>query len=621
MRIKHAVIITLAAVGAAGRLSAATLMVEAEAFAEKGGWVVDPQFMGQMGSPFLMAHGLGVPVADAWTLVEVPEAGSYRVWVRTRNWAAHWTQMPAPGQFRVVVDGETLDKTLGTQGAEWAWQEAGSVALGKGKKKLALHDLSGFDGRCDAVILTTDAVFKPDADVVKLERFRRELGTIRPPDQTRHCDLVVVGGGIPGVCAAITAARLGLSVALVQDRPMLGGNNSSEIRVPLGGRINQKPYPKLGEVVKEIGPARGAYAGPAPLYEDRRKLDAVEAETNIMLYLNTRGTAVEMDGGKIAAVIARHVETGVETRLAAPLVLDSTGDGAIGALAGAEFRMGRESRGETGEKSAPEQADRMTMGSTVQWFSSEAEEAVSCPDMRGGLAITDTNCERVRRGGWQWETGMDRNQVNEFERIRDYGMLAVFSNWSFLKNRSANKSDYAKSRLEWVAYVAGKRESRRLIGDYVLNGRDLVERKLYPDATACTTWTVDLHYPEVRNAENFPDNAFKSIATHHATIYPYPIPYRCLYSKNVNNLFMAGRNISATHVALGSIRVMRTGGMMGEVVGMAASLCKRHACGPRDVYTSYFDELKVLMTKGVGLGHEEPPQDYTLGGTLLKTPK
>ena len=618
---KHAAIITLAVIGVSGWLSAATLMVEAESFAEKGGWVVDPQFMEQMGSPFLMAHGLGIPVADASTLVDVPEAGSYRVWVRTRNWAAYWTQMPAPGQFRVALDGETLDTVLGTQGAEWAWQQAGTVALGKGKRKLALHDLTGFNGRCDAIILTTDAVFKPHNDVVKLEGFRRAMGTILPPRETRHYDLVVVGGGIPGICAAITAARLGLSVVLVQDRPVLGGNNSSEIRVPLGGRINQQPYPKLGEVVKEIGPARGAYAGPAALYEDRRKLDAVKAEPNITLCLNTRGVAVEMEGEQIAAVIARHVETGVETRLAAPLVLDSTGDGAIGALAGAEFRMGRESREETGEKSSPEQADRLTMGSTVQWSSSEAKEALSFPDIRWGLAITDTNCERVRQGGWQWETGMDRHQVDEFERIRDYGLLAVFSNWAFLKNRSASKADYEKSRLEWVAFVAGKRESRRLIGDYVLNGRDMVERKVFSDATACTTWTVDLHYPEPKNAENFPGNAFKSIATHHATIYPYPIPYRCLYSKNVKNLFMAGRNISATHVALGSARVMRTGGMMGEVVGMAASLCKRNACGPREVYTAHFEELKVLMAKGAGLGREQPPQNYTLGRTLLKRNK
>jgi hypothetical protein len=167
-----------------------------------------------------------------------------------------------------------------------------------------------------------------------------------------------------------------------------------------------------------------------------------------------------------------------------------------------------------------------------------------------------------------------------------------------------------------VAYVAGKRESRRLVGDYVLKEQDLVDRFVYPDATACTTWTIDLHYPDPKNTKHFPGAEFKSIAKHQA-IHPYPIPYRCLYSKNIDNLFMAGRNISVTHVALGTVRVMRTGGMMGEVVGMAASLCKKYNCSPRSVHEEHLDEFKALMEKGVGLGKEQPPQNYNLGGTLM----
>jgi hypothetical protein len=196
-------------------------------------------------------------------------------------------------------------------------------------------------------------------------------------------------------------------------------------------------------------------------------------------------------------------------------------------------------------------------------------------------------------------------------------MLVVYSNWSFIKNHSKHKADFAKSQLSWVAYVAGKRESRRLMGDLVLKEQDLVNRVMYPDATACSTWTIDLHYPDPKNSTNFPGEEFKSIAKHKA-IYPYPIPYRCLYSKNIENLFMAGRDISVTHVALGTVRVMRTGGMMGEVVGMAASLCKKYGCSPREVYANHLDELKTLMTNGVGLGKPQPPQLYNLGGTLLK---
>ena len=601
----------------AGALQAATLLVEAEAFADAGGWVVDQQFMDQMGSPFLMAHGLGKPVADASTTIEVPEAGTYRIVVRTRNWGAPWNRSEAPGKFQVLVNGAAMSKVLGAEGAEWAWHEAGAARLAKGAAKLALRDLTGFNGRCDALVLTTDAAFVPDNDVSKLETFRRRMGTVKAAQETQKADLIIAGGGIPGVCMALSAARLGLTVALLQDRPVLGGNNSSEVRVHLAGRMSLGPYPKLGAVVSEIGPSRGGNAQPGDFYEDERKLEAVKAEKNIRLFLNTRALGVEKEGARITAVVGRDTVTGQETRFAAPLVADCTGDGVIGMLAGAEYRYGRESREETGEDTAPDKADSMTMGSSVQWYSREAEAPVAFPDIAWGLPFSDANCERVKMGEWTWETGMNLHQVNEFERVRDYGMLVVFSNWSFLKNRSAHKAEYAKSRLEWVAYVAGKRESRRLVGDLVLKEQDIVNRVLYPDATACTTWSIDLHYPDPKNTKNFPGAEFKSIAKH-KNIYPYPIPYRCLYSKNIDNLFMAGRNISVTHVALGTVRVMRTGGMMGEVIGMAASLCKRHGCGPRDVYVKHLDELKGLMAQGVGLGKEQPPQQYNLGGTLLK---
>jgi len=597
---------------------AATLLVEAETFKDKGGWVVDQQFMDQMGSSFLLAHGLGALVADAATSVGVSEAGTYRVWARTRNWAAPWTKKDAPGKFQVLVNGRALDAVLGTRGTEWGWQEAGTVELAKGEAKLALRDLTGFDGRCDALILSSDPAFKPESDVAKLETFRRQMGAITVPKGSVEADLIVVGGGIPGTCAAIAGARLGLKVALIQDRPVLGGNNSSEVRVHLAGRQNLGPYPRLGDVVSEVGPAKSGNAQPPEYYEDQRKLDAVGAEKNISLFLNTRGVAVEKDGAKIAAVIGRNVETGVETRFVAPLVLDNTGDGAIGALAGAEFRYGRESKAETDESTAVEKADRQTMGASVQWYSVDAKAPVAFPDIAWALSFTDKSCERVKMGEWTWETGMNVDQVADFERVRDYGMLVVYSNWSFLKNHSKTKADFANRQLAWVAYVAGKRESRRLMGDLVLKEQDLVGRVEYPDATACTTWTIDLHYPDPKNTANFPGSEFKSIAKHKA-IYPYPIPYRCLYSKNVGNLFMAGRNISVTHVALGTVRVMRTGGMMGEVVGMAASLCKKYGCSPRDVYANHLAELKSMMAKGVGLGKPQPPQAYNLGGTLMKT--
>lgn len=237
--------------------------------------------------------------------------------------------------------------------------------------------------------------------------------------------------------------------------------------------------------------------------------------------------------------------------------------------------MGRESKADFNEPTAPEQPDKMTMGASVQWYSKEGEKHCDFPEFEYGIEFNDSNVQNVTMGEWTWETGMNYDQIFEFERIRDYGMLVVYSNWSYLKNRSSFREAYRNRYLEWVAYIAGKRESRRLIGDVILKEQDITDFVIYPDASAPTSWTIDLHYPDPENSEHFPEAEFKSIAVHKA-IHPYPIPYRCLYSRNVDNLFMAGRNISVTHVALGTVRVMRTTGMMGEVVGMAASVARKN---------------------------------------------
>jgi hypothetical protein len=584
---------------------AETIFLEAEQFADRGGWVVDSLFIDQMGSSFLLAHGMGRPVKDASTTFTCPAARTYRVWARTRNWTAPWSRHAA-GTFKVVVGGTELKNTLGAGSGEWQWQEAGKVTLARGETTIALHDLTGFDGRCDAVCLTTESAppSRPAAPPVT-----REVGA----------DLVVCGGGVAGVCAAISAARLGLKVALVQDRPMLGGANSSEVRVHLGGYMNLGPYPRLGDVVAEIGPANGGNARPAANYEDKRKLDAVVAEKNIMLFLNTRVVEVEKSGDAIKSVVGRGVVDGARTRFSAPLFADCTGDACVGALAGADFRMGRESKAETGEDMAPETADKMTMGASVQWYTKKTPAPSSFPSEPWMIEFNETNCEHTLRGDWDWETGMMRDQVADFERIRDYGMLVVYSNWSFLKNKSEKKADYACREFDWVAHVAGKRESRRLMGDHILTQQDVFEFRPYPDASFATTWAIDLHYPMPKNTRNYSGEPFRSICTHNRH-YAYPVPYRCLYSRNVPNLFMAGRNISVTHVALGTVRVMRTTGMMGEVVGMAAKVCRDNSCRPRAVYENHLEALKALMAKGVGLGKPQPPQNYNRGSLIPGAP-
>jgi len=577
-----------------------TILVEAEGFQNRGGWVVDQQFIDQMGSPFLLAHGLGVPVDDATTTVEFPAPGTYRVLVRTRDWVAPWKVPGAPGKFRLLIDGEPLDTVFGTEGPAWHWQEGGTVRIHNKQVTLSLEDLAGFDGRCDAILFTTDAELVPPNEGDAMAAFRRKLlGLGDRPEDAGRFDLVVVGGGIAGTCTAISAARLGCQVALIQNRPVLGGNNSSEVRVHLGGKINMDPYPALGNLVREISPRRQGNARPAANYEDEKKLAVARAEQNLHLFLNMHAFKVEMEGNRILAVIAKHIEDSRELRFSAPLFADCTGDGTLGYLAGADYRMGREGRDETGESLAPPSGDRMTMGTSVMWYSVETDTPATFPDCPWAVQFDDASYQRVTMGEWNWETGMNRDQITDFEFIRDYGLRVVFGNWAFLKNHSREKEEIANRKLGWVAYVGGKRESRRLLGDVILTQQDIEEGRPFPDACVTTTWSIDLHYPDPENAKHFPGEEFRSTAEMRH-IKPYAIPYRCLYSRNVANLMMAGRNISVTHVALGTVRVMRTCGMMGEVLGMAASLSKKYEADPRGVYQDYLPELKALMKQGVG---------------------
>jgi hypothetical protein len=605
-----------------GMLNAADYFLETESFSHKGGWVVDQQFMDQMGSPYLMAHGTGIPVEDADTQITLPEAGTYYVYVRTYNWTSPWHKGEGAGKFRLSVGGKKLTPVLGAEGTEWMWQVAGKIAVRNPQTVVTLHDLTGFDGRCDAIYFTTNANQVPPSERKALVTFRRKALQIPDvPETAGTFDLVVVGG-IAGISASIAAARLGCKVALINDRPVLGGVNSSDIRVHLGGRIETGPYPELGNLLKEWGPSRSGCcnAQPADYYEDEKKDEAIAIERNITLFASNRAIAVYMDGAEIRSVVTRHIETGKELLFHASLFADCTGDGSIGYLAGAHYRMGRESREEFGESLAPTEADSMTLGASVLWNTEDTGKPTSFPRFNYGITFNDQNCKKETIGEWDWEAGLNNDQIEEFERIRDLGMLAVYSNWSYLKNDLKDNDLFKNRNLGWVAYVAGKRESRRLMGDYILKEDDLRKHVAHEDATAATTWPIDLHFPDPANVADFPGREFKAICEH-TLIYPYPVPYRCLYSRNINNLFMAGRDISVTHVALGSTRLMRTCGMLGEVVGMAASLCKKHNVKPRGIYHYHLNDLKELMKEGAGKKGLPNNQKYTQGGSLSKPPE
>ncbi|MBI5396866.1 MAG: FAD-dependent oxidoreductase [Verrucomicrobia bacterium] len=574
------------ALAAAGPVVAQQVLVEAESFKDHGGWSLDTQFIQIMGSPYLLAHGLGEPVKDATTTVTLPGAGTYRVFVRTKDWVARWKAPGTPGKFQLLVDGRPLAETFGTKGADWFWHDGGPVEIAKPEVTVALHDLTGFEGRCDAILFSKDPAYKPSNDPKPLAAWRKKLlGLPEKPEDAGTFDLVVVGGGYGGLGAAIAGARSGCKVALIQDRPVLGGNGSAEIRVWPQGGTRRGPFPKVGEIIDEIADRPKQSPGTAEEFEDAKRERIVREEKNITLFLNHCVIKVEMDGKRIAAVVAFDTRTSHQRRFAGKLFADCTGHGVLGALAGADLTV----------------KEKGHMGMSNMWRWKQTDAPQTFPDVPWALPLTLDDFPYPRRGAgeWFWETGFDKHPIKDLELMRDWNLRAVYGAFNAMKNKDP-KNECANAKLEWIAYVGGTRESRQLLGDVVLTKEDISEKKPFPDACVPTTWDIDLHYPKEQYAKKFPNDPFISKAEFGKKVdrkIGYPVPYRCFYSRNIGNLFMAGRNVSVTHEALGTVRVMKTGGMMGEVVGKAASVCVRHNCAPRDVFYSYFDELKDLMNR------------------------
>lgn len=561
----------------------ASLLVEAESLESHGGWKLDTQFIHEMGSPYLLAHGIGTPVDDASGEVMFPEAGTYHVHVRTKDWVARWNAEGAPGKFRVAVNGKMLDEVFGDEGAEWHWEYGGTVTIGEKATRIAVQDATGFDGRVDAIYFTTDKNDTPPDPGEILDGWRREqLGLSESPTIRDGYDLVVVGGGYAGMGSAISAARMGLRVALIQNRPVLGGNGSSEVRVWSQGYIRRGKFPRIGEIVAEFADEATKSPGRAEEFGDDLKEAIVRAEQNIDLFLNHHAYSVETEGNRITGVTTLDTRTSEWETFRGTLYSDCTGHGTIGALAEADWDMTPTGR----------------MGMSNMWRWAEAETPMEFPktDWALDLEMEDFPYPRDHHGQWFWESGFDKDPLNDAEGIRDWNLRAVYGAFNAMKNRGGAE-EHKNAYLTWIAFIGGPRESRRLMGDVVLTQDHVVDKHEFPDGCVPSTWTIDLHYPKDQYAEKFPEDPFISYANHDRRIdrqYGYPVPYRCFYSRNIENLFMAGRNISVTHEALGTTRVMRTCGMMGEVVGKAASICIQNDCSPRQVYTHHLESLLDL---------------------------
>ena len=420
-------------------------------------------------------------------------------------------------------------------------------------------------------------------------------------------DLLVAGAGISGMCTAISAARKGLSVILINDRSVLGGNASSEIGVVIQGAshhgLNPAIYAKENGIIEEIRLRlahyynQGGYGKYAVL--DAVFFDMIYNEENINLLLNTVVCECEMKDGLIDKVFAVHSVNSEKYEIKADIYVDATGNGTLAYEAGAEFMIGREGKDEFGEFWAPEKHDDFTMGNSIYFETEDTGKPCSfkAPDFAYDISemsfMKDIN-KPENFGGlscfgphWAYEYGGQVDILKDHNDIEFELRKLIYGIWDYIKN--SGKFPQAETRvLKRVFAKAGSRESRRFCGDYILNENDIEKKIEFKDSVAIGGWPMDIHAP-LGIYDSLPASNFVPVTG------TYNIPFRCLYSRNVGNLMMAGRNISATHIALGSTRVMATCGAIGQAVGTAVYIAKKYDILPREIYEKHIEELQKIL--------------------------
>ncbi len=439
--------------------------------------------------------------------------------------------------------------------------------------------------------------------------------------RTAHYDVVVVGGGMSGICAAVAAARHGAKTALLQGRAMLGGNASSEIRMHICGANCQMAKSDVNEtgILMEILMENKRLN---PRYNfnlwDAILLDFVKREANLTLYLNTVMHEVATEGDRITAITAYQNTTEVTYTFTADIFLDCTGHSTLGYFAGAETRIGSEGREEFGEAHAPAQPTDALMGNTLLFKAIKYDHPVefTCPDWairfteedlrhrvhysfvgtlgNGGLAegedksgLPELYC--VDYGYWWLELGGDTGDIiGQSEEIRDELMKSLWGVWDHIKNGGDHGA--ANYDLQWCGIIPGTRDSRRMVGDYLLNENDILANRQFDDAVAYGGWPMDVHTPGgLHDTDKAPSYVINFDGL-------YTIPWRSYYSKNIQNLIMAGRNISATKMGMSSIRVMGTCAVGGQAAGTAAAMCVAKGCTPRAI-GEHIDELQQTLLR------------------------
>ncbi len=583
------------------RAAVTRIWIEAEDFADRGSWKVETQFTHLMGSAYLIAPGVLKPIGAAKTSFDAPKGGRFAVWVRCKDWVpAHH-----PGRFALSVDGHRLPNVLGASGRTgWTWEKAGETELVVGSHTLALEDLSGAFARCDAILLTDDLKMTPaDGETEALRASCRPQPT---PSETETFDVVVVGAGPAGICAAVAAARHGARTALVNDRSILGGNCSSEIGIGTDGAStwhHPKAWDERG-IVREWNDLKRPGEKGLSLAAERLVAD----ETNLVVLLNYRvvgtdATSREAGRGKtIRYAEALETLTGRRIRLCGKMFVDTTGDGWLGYYAGASYRLGREAASEFNEPTdlAPAEADGMTMSGCLRSYRFEMhteDVPFKTPAWADVLPAGFTRHPDGLESPWWLEHPQSLDDLDGGEEARDELIRYNFAYWGWLKNASPLKEEARRAELVSVPLVNGRRESRRLVGDVVLTANDLLAGRMFDDRVAYGGWGLDVH--DVEGMQSVDSNGWGKGTT--PRVVPiYSIPFRALYSKDVPNLLMAGRDISVTHLALGSTRVGGTCAVQGQAVGTAAALCVVRGLTPRRLGEAAIRELQeTLLADGV----------------------
>lgn len=409
-------------------------------------------------------------------------------------------------------------------------------------------------------------------------------------------DLCVIGGGLSGVCAALSAARHGSKVILIQDRPVLGGNSSSEIRMWVrGAGVNFREPGIIMELDLDNiyrNPHMNHYQWDMILY------NKVREEENITVLMNCSVCDAEERDGKIISVTGWQLTTYIWHTVEADVFADCSGDSILSGPTGAEYMIGREDKTAFGEEIARDTADEKHMGMSCLLQARETDHPVEFIPPSWARKIDEAflegknhDCVNTRANFWWIEVGGNTaDGIADTEECREKLLEIVYGVWDHIKNGGDHGAE--NWELEWVGFLPGKRESRRYKGAYVLTANDLTEGTPFEDTVAYGGWTMDDH-----NVDGIEAPGYSSM--HYPVKVPYPIPYRSLYSSNISNLFFAGRNISASHMAMSSTRVMATCSLMGEAVGCAAALCTKYGALPKDIYDLHLAELqKNLMEDG-----------------------